>query len=87
MILLELIIGDYFDDKNQKEINYKSRIFQYIDYNERKNLECYYNWSEKLKIDKFLNDFEKKEKGSIQNGFVENGNLENTMIILRRNQI
>ena len=87
MILLELIIGDYFDDKNQKEINYKSRIFQYIDYNERKNLECYYNWSEKLKIDKFLNDFEKKEKGSIQNGIVENGNLENTMIILRRNQI
>jgi len=81
MILLEIIIGDYFD-KNQKEINYKSRIFQYIDYNVDKNLECYYKWSDELKTDKYLNDFEKK-----QNENIGNGNIENIMITYRRNHI
>ena len=61
MILLEFIIGDYFDNKNQNEINHKSRIFKCIDFNIKENLECYYKWSMLLDIDNFLNDFEKKK--------------------------
>ena len=61
MILFEFIIGNYLKKINQEEINYKSRIFQYIYLNEDKNLEYYYKCSKDLKIDELLNDFKKKE--------------------------
>ena len=70
MVLLELIIGDYFDDKIKEEINIKSRFFKYINYNENQNIKKYYEWSEHL--DKFLNDFE-----NIPNEMEENENTQN----------
>ena len=71
MILLELIIGKYFADKNQKEINFKSRTFEYIDNNESKNLQCYYKWSKDLDLSNFLKDFEKTEDRSTENASTE----------------
>lgn len=71
MILLELIIGKYFVDKNQKEINFKSRTFEYIDNNESKNLQCYYKWSKELDLSNFLKDFEKTEDRSTENASTE----------------